>query len=174
MFKGARFEEYTDMDVLQVSLPVENAARWTLTCSQMIGRAGRPQFDTSGVALIMTESPLQSHYEDLVNSQTMLESCLHKNLTEHVNSEITLRSESSSPLSKHLALTSVLAQPSPTSRRHCTGSVRRSCSFGSKRTRATTRSPAALPPRPTLDWRRSWSRRSRISSAMESSTSRTT
>lgn len=28
------------------------------TCLQMIGRAGRPQFDTEGVAVIMTQKPV--------------------------------------------------------------------------------------------------------------------
>lgn len=58
----------------------------------MMGRAGRPQFDTVGVAVIMTEAGLKPRYEKLVNSETILESGLHKSLTEHLNSEITLRS----------------------------------------------------------------------------------
>ncbi|GAA5978347.1 hypothetical protein JCM5350_001135 [Sporobolomyces pararoseus] len=66
--------DYPDMDILQ-----------------MLGRAGRPQFDRSGVAVIMTERESQQRYENLVNAQKNLESCLHKNLTEHINSEITLR-----------------------------------------------------------------------------------
>ncbi|KAK4053120.1 ATP-dependent DNA helicase MER3 [Microbotryomycetes sp. JL201] len=73
IYRGNALEELTDMDVLQ-----------------MIGRAGRPQFDTSGVAVIMTETANKSHFDALVNARTDLESCLHKNLIEHINSEVTL------------------------------------------------------------------------------------
>ena len=65
--------EYSELDVLQ-----------------MIGRAGRPQFDTFGVAVIMTDSSHSRHYERMLYSQNMLESGLHRNLIQHINSEITL------------------------------------------------------------------------------------
>ncbi|SGZ22278.1 BQ5605_C022g09467 [Microbotryum silenes-dioicae] len=64
---------------------------------QMLGRAGRPQYDTMGVACIMTERDQIRHYELLANSSTVLESSLHKNLTEHINSEIILRTIRSVP-----------------------------------------------------------------------------
>lgn len=35
----------------------------------MMGRAGRPQFDTKGVACIMTEYNLKNRYEKLINSE---------------------------------------------------------------------------------------------------------
>ncbi|GAA5919935.1 hypothetical protein JCM1841_000052 [Sporobolomyces salmonicolor] len=76
-FNDGRSAEYTEMDIVQ-----------------MLGRAGRPQFDTMGVACIMTEKESQHRYETLVNSQaSLIFYCrfLHKNLTEHINSEITLR-----------------------------------------------------------------------------------
>ncbi|GAA5906230.1 hypothetical protein JCM8208_000668 [Rhodotorula glutinis] len=73
-FIDGQSKEYSDLEVLQ-----------------MIGRAGRPQFDTTGIACIMTEKALEGKYGNLLNAQNMLESCLHKSLTEHVNSEITLR-----------------------------------------------------------------------------------
>lgn len=59
----------------------------------MMGRAGRPQFDPSGIAVIATDYREQAKYERLVNCQTVVESGLHKSLTEHLNSEITLRSK---------------------------------------------------------------------------------
>ncbi|GAA5919330.1 hypothetical protein JCM6882_002778, partial [Rhodosporidiobolus microsporus] len=80
-----------------------------LEITQMLGRAGRPQFDTVGVACIMTDKESQYRYENLVNSQNKLESYLHKSLTEHVNSEITLRSMSSFLAQRKPALTSRLA-----------------------------------------------------------------
>ncbi|RWS17635.1 putative ATP-dependent DNA helicase HFM1-like protein [Dinothrombium tinctorium] len=58
---------------------------------QMIGRAGRPQFDTSAVAVIMTKTKLKQKYEKLVSGTKMLESHLHKHLVEHLNAEIVLR-----------------------------------------------------------------------------------
>ncbi|KAG0143739.1 hypothetical protein CROQUDRAFT_108963 [Cronartium quercuum f. sp. fusiforme G11] len=67
------FENYSDLDL-----------------TQMMGRAGRPQFDTEGVAVIMTAQNEKARIEDLVNSKTTLESCLHLNLTEHINSEINI------------------------------------------------------------------------------------
>ncbi|GAA5999340.1 DNA helicase [Rhodotorula paludigena] len=73
-FVDGQNKEYSDLEILQ-----------------MIGRAGRPQYDSIGVACIMTEKALEAKYSNLVNAQNLLESCLHKSLTEHVNSEISLR-----------------------------------------------------------------------------------
>lgn len=58
---------------------------------QMLGRAGRPQFDREGVAVIMTEKSQISHYEAFVEGQVPIESTLHLSLIEHINSEIALR-----------------------------------------------------------------------------------
>ncbi|XP_036370754.1 probable ATP-dependent DNA helicase HFM1 isoform X2 [Octopus sinensis] len=57
---------------------------------QMIGRAGRPQFDTSATAVILTKMSNKSKYENLVNGMQVIESSLHKNLIEHLNAEIFL------------------------------------------------------------------------------------
>lgn len=57
---------------------------------QMIGRAGRPQHDTTGTAIIMTDKANYSRYKSLVNGETPLESSLHLNLCEHLNAEINL------------------------------------------------------------------------------------
>ncbi|KAK7476597.1 hypothetical protein BaRGS_00032143 [Batillaria attramentaria] len=65
--------EYSDLQVLQ-----------------MTGRAGRPQFDTSATVVIMTKAQSKSKYEALVNGTQVIESTLHRNLTEHVNVEIVL------------------------------------------------------------------------------------
>ncbi|KAF5400579.1 hypothetical protein PHET_06138 [Paragonimus heterotremus] len=58
--------------------------------AQMIGRAGRPQFDTEGVAVIMTSNELKAHYERLYNQSDLIESNLHKKLTDHINTEVAL------------------------------------------------------------------------------------
>ncbi|BGP30278.1 ATP-dependent DNA helicase MER3 [Rhodotorula toruloides] len=79
-FIDGQLKDYSDLEILQ-----------------MIGRAGRPQFDTLGVACIMTDKASESRYANLVNAQSLLESGLHKSLTEHVNSEITLGTISDIP-----------------------------------------------------------------------------
>ncbi|CAL8095996.1 unnamed protein product [Calicophoron daubneyi] len=58
---------------------------------QMIGRAGRPQFDFEGVAIIMTASDLKTHYQRLVNHSDVIESSLKSNLLERMNTEIALK-----------------------------------------------------------------------------------
>ncbi|KAG1778474.1 hypothetical protein EV702DRAFT_154436 [Suillus placidus] len=73
LYQNGESKEYSDLDIMQ-----------------MMGRAGRPQFDTEGVAIILCETELESKYRDLVQGTTPLESSLHTNLTEHLNSEIGL------------------------------------------------------------------------------------
>ncbi|KAF2104046.1 P-loop containing nucleoside triphosphate hydrolase protein [Rhizodiscina lignyota] len=70
---GVGMKEYADLEVMQ-----------------MLGRAGRPQFDDSAVAVIMTRQEKVRHYEKMVSGQEVLESCLHLNLTDHLNAEIGL------------------------------------------------------------------------------------
>lgn len=59
---------------------------------QMLGRAGRPQFETSACAVILTREGRVTHYQKMVSGQEILESCLHQNLVEHLNAEIALGS----------------------------------------------------------------------------------
>lgn len=66
-------QEYSDIEVMQ-----------------MLGRAGRPQFDSRAVAIIMTRTANVQRYEKLVSGEELLESTLHQNLLEHLNSEIGL------------------------------------------------------------------------------------
>ena len=61
-----------------------------LEVMQMLGRAGRPQFDVSAVALILTRKEKEDYYRKMVSGQETLESTLHLNLVEHLNSEISL------------------------------------------------------------------------------------
>ena len=66
-------KEYSDLEVMQ-----------------MLGRAGRPQFDDSAIAVIITKREKVEKYERLVCGQELLESCLHLNLIDHLNAEIGL------------------------------------------------------------------------------------
>ena len=61
-----------------------------LELMQMLGRAGRPQFDNSAIAIILTKKERVSHYEKLVSGSESFESCLHLNLIDHLNAEIGL------------------------------------------------------------------------------------
>ncbi|GAB1315431.1 ATP-dependent DNA helicase MER3 [Madurella fahalii] len=72
-FTDERLEEYSDLEVMQ-----------------MLGRAGRPQFDDSAIAIILTRAANKARYQKMVTGQETLESTLHLNLIEHLNSEICL------------------------------------------------------------------------------------
>lgn len=61
-----------------------------LEIMQMLGRAGRPQFDDTAVAIIMTRKEKVDYYNKMVSGQETLESTLHLNLIEHLASEIGL------------------------------------------------------------------------------------
>ncbi|KJE90469.1 DEAD/DEAH box helicase [Capsaspora owczarzaki ATCC 30864] len=58
---------------------------------QMIGRAGRPQFDTTATAVIMTRHATKRKYESLLSGREPIESNLHRHLIEHLNAEIVLQ-----------------------------------------------------------------------------------
>ncbi|KAL3475467.1 Sec63 Brl domain-containing protein [Aspergillus californicus] len=72
-WQDGRCQEYSDLEVMQ-----------------MLGRAGRPQFDDSATAVILTRRERVNHYEKLVSGSESLESCLHLNLIDHLNAEIGL------------------------------------------------------------------------------------
>ncbi|KAJ4351104.1 ATP-dependent DNA helicase MER3 [Ascochyta clinopodiicola] len=78
---------------------IKNTMSWTqdglqeysdLEMMQMLGRAGRPQFDDSAIAVIMTRQTKVRRYETLVTGEEVLESKLHLNLIDHMNAEIVL------------------------------------------------------------------------------------
>lgn len=50
----------------------------------------RTNLDKEGIAIILCETQLEHKYKALVQGKTILESCLHVNLSEHLNSEIGL------------------------------------------------------------------------------------
>ncbi|XP_047583271.1 probable ATP-dependent DNA helicase HFM1 isoform X2 [Lutra lutra] len=72
-YAGGMFEEYSETDILQ-----------------MIGRAGRPQFDTTATAVIMTRLSTKEKYIQMLACSDTIESSLHRHLIEHLNAEIVL------------------------------------------------------------------------------------
>jgi activating signal cointegrator complex subunit 3 len=55
---------------------------------QMMGRAGRPQFDDSGVACVLVHEPKKNFYRKFLHEPFPLESSLHLHLHNHLNAEI--------------------------------------------------------------------------------------
>jgi replicative superfamily II helicase len=55
---------------------------------QMMGRAGRPQFDNSGVAVVLVHDVKKSFYKRFLHEPFPVESSLHKFLHDHINAEI--------------------------------------------------------------------------------------
>eukprot|EP00796_Vickermania_ingenoplastis_P004309 gene4310-3124_t len=55
---------------------------------QMIGRAGRPQYDTEGVAQVLCHEPKKSFYRKFLYDPFPVESALHRQLHVHINAEI--------------------------------------------------------------------------------------
>jgi ATP-dependent DNA helicase HFM1/MER3 len=74
MWTGAStgFRDYTDIEI-----------------QQMIGRAGRPQYDTSAKAVIMCGSEKVKEYEAMAHSRTVVESCLYESLVERKSFQTT-------------------------------------------------------------------------------------
>jgi len=73
-FFDAKIEGYKDMDLTDVL--------------QMLGRAGRPQFDTSGIARIFTQESKKAFYKHFLHTGFPVESSLHKVLDNHLAAEI--------------------------------------------------------------------------------------
>ncbi|OXV11829.1 hypothetical protein Egran_00414 [Elaphomyces granulatus] len=70
----AKIEGYRDMDLTDVL--------------QMLGRAGRPQFDTSGIARIFTQESKKAFYKHFLHTGFPVESTLHKVLDNHLGAEV--------------------------------------------------------------------------------------
>ncbi|KAF4126820.1 antiviral helicase SLH1 [Geosmithia morbida] len=73
-FYDAKIEGYRDMDLTDVL--------------QMLGRAGRPQFDTSGVARIFTQDSKKDFYKHFLHTGFPVESSLHTVLDNHLCAEV--------------------------------------------------------------------------------------
>lgn len=73
-FFDAKIEGYKDMDLTDVL--------------QMLGRAGRPQFDTSGIARIFTQDSKKPFYKHFLHTGFPVESSLHNVLDNHLGAEV--------------------------------------------------------------------------------------
>lgn len=73
-FFDAKIEGYRDMDLTDIL--------------QMMGRAGRPAFDTSGIAIVYTKEAKKSFYKHFLNIGFPVESSLHKVMDNHIGAEI--------------------------------------------------------------------------------------
>ena len=73
-FFDAKIEGYKDMDLTDVL--------------QMLGRAGRPQFDTSGIARIFTQDAKKAFYKHFLHTGFPVESSLHNVLDNHFGAEV--------------------------------------------------------------------------------------
>lgn len=74
---------------------------------QMMGRAGRPQFDTSAKCVIMTQSTTRRLYEHI--EQSVVESNLTESVTEHLNAELVLGTVKSAKEAKEWISSTYLA-----------------------------------------------------------------
>lgn len=73
-FFDAKIEAYRDMDLTDIL--------------QMMGRAGRPAYDTSGIAIVYTKESKKMFYKHFLNVGFPVESSLHKVLDNHIGAEI--------------------------------------------------------------------------------------
>lgn len=73
-FYDKKIDKYKDMDLTDVL--------------QMMGRAGRPGFDTSGVACVFTKQSTKAFYKYFLNIGFPVESSLHKFMEDHIGAEI--------------------------------------------------------------------------------------
>lgn len=73
-FFDAKIEGYKDMDLTDVL--------------QMLGRAGRPQFDSSGIARIFTQDAKKAFYKHFLHTGFPVESSLHNVLDNHLGAEV--------------------------------------------------------------------------------------
>ena len=77
-YQNGGYEEYSRIEVLQ-----------------MAGRAGRPQFDTSGVCVVMTRDEMKAHYSRLLSGTETIESHMVEHMAAHLNAEIAFQRQMS-------------------------------------------------------------------------------
>ncbi|GAV48901.1 hypothetical protein ZYGR_0N03060 [Zygosaccharomyces rouxii] len=73
-FFDSKIEGYRDMDLTDIL--------------QMMGRAGRPAYDTSGTSIVYTRENRKLFYKHFLNVGFPVESSLHKVLDDHLGAEI--------------------------------------------------------------------------------------
>jgi antiviral helicase SLH1 len=64
---------------------------------QIFGRAGRPQFQDTGIGMICTTQDKLAHYLQAVTQQVPIESKFSKHLVDNLNAEIGLGTVTSVP-----------------------------------------------------------------------------
>ena len=79
VIKGTEF--YDGKQKRYVDFPVTDVL-------QMMGRAGRPQFDQQGIACILVHEPRKSFYRKFLYEPFPVESCLQSQLHDHFNAEV--------------------------------------------------------------------------------------
>lgn len=70
-YKEGRYVDYPITDVLQ-----------------MMGRAGRPQFDNTGIARVFVQDSKKNFFKKFLHEPFPVESSLHKFMDDHINAEI--------------------------------------------------------------------------------------
>jgi len=75
-FFDAKTHRYVDMPITDVL--------------QMMGRAGRPQYDTSGIAVIFVQDEKKNFYKKFLYEPFPVESSLHMFLHDHLNAEVSV------------------------------------------------------------------------------------
>lgn len=73
--------------------PLFTREPWTASAEsppalQMMGRAGRPQFDTVGIAVVMVHAPKKAFYKRFLYEPFPVESSLSDALHNHLNAEV--------------------------------------------------------------------------------------
>lgn len=73
-FFDGKTKRYVDMDITDIL--------------QMTGRAGRPQFDDHGIAVIFVQDTKKHFYKKFMHEPFPVESSLANQLPNHINAEI--------------------------------------------------------------------------------------
>ncbi|KAI8647168.1 Sec63 Brl domain-containing protein [Parasitella parasitica] len=87
VIKGTEFYNYKERRY--VDFPITDVL-------QMMGRAGRPQFDNTGISRVFVQDSKKNFFKKFLHEPFPVESSLHKFLDDHINAEIvggTIRSK---------------------------------------------------------------------------------
>ena len=100
---------------MSTKLPLCSSSRWKhslcfiagmLDVQQIFGRAGRPQYESSGLGVILTQHANLSHYLGMLTHQLPIESQFVSLLVDNLNAEIVLGEQ-------QLSLPVAISQPPP-------------------------------------------------------------
>jgi replicative superfamily II helicase len=79
VIKGTEFYNYKERRY--VDFPITDIL-------QMMGRAGRPQFDDTGISRVFVQDSKKNFFKKFLHEPFPVESSLHKFLDDHINAEI--------------------------------------------------------------------------------------